>query len=75
MGADVTIRNLRNELAIDFPTSMEVEFYLSKHQIKTDPSDLKRNKKKSSKRGSFFRKYKEPSSSEKFDEDEFFEAI
>ena len=28
-GADVTIRNMHNELAIDFPSSMEVEFYLS----------------------------------------------
>jgi len=72
-GADVTIRNMHNELAIDFPSSMEVQFYLSQHQVKTDPSELKR-KKKPSKRGSFFRKYKEPSS-EKFDEDEFFEAI
>jgi hypothetical protein len=64
---------MHNELAIDFPSSMEVQFYLSQHQVKTDPSELKR-KKKTNKRGSFFRKFKE-APSEKFDEDDFFEAI
>jgi|APSaa5957512535_1039671.scaffolds.fasta_scaffold290200_1 hypothetical protein len=30
-GADITIRNMHNELAIDFPSSMEVQFYLSQY--------------------------------------------
>ena len=64
---------MHNELAIDFPSSMEVQFYLSQYQVKTDSSELKR-KKKTNKRGSFFRKHKEVTT-EKFDEEEFFEAI